>query len=95
MIGRGCGRERPITDREQNEQRQRQITTLLDYPGIGALTAGTIARNVGISVEEIETVLDAMVVSGQLARRADDRFARPDPVRDGGADHQAQPRARI
>ncbi len=84
-----------MTDREQNEQRQRQIIMLLDYPGIGMLTAGTIARNMGVSVEEIHTMLDAMVVSGQLARRADDRFAWPDPVRDGRADHRAQPRAGI
>ncbi len=84
-----------MTDREQNEQRQRQIATLLDYPGIGALTVGMIARNMGVSVGEIHAVLDAMVAAGQLARRADDRFARPDPVRDGGADHQAQPQAGI
>lgn len=84
-----------MTDREQNEQRQRQITTLLDYPGIGALAVETIARNMGVSVEEIHTVLDAMVAAGQLARRADDRFARPDPVRDGRADHRAQPRVGI
>ncbi|MDQ2785652.1 MAG: hypothetical protein M3Y58_11700 [Chloroflexota bacterium] len=84
-----------MTDREQNEQRQRQITTLLDYPGIGALTVGAIARNMGISVGEVHTLLDAMVASGQLARRTDDRFARPDPVRDGRADHQAKLRAGI
>lgn len=84
-----------MTDREQNEQRQRQIIMLLDYPGIGALTVGAIARNMGVSVEEIHAVLDAMVAAGQLARRADDRFARPDPVRDGRADHQAQLRAGI
>lgn len=84
-----------MTDREQNEQRQRQITMLLDYPGIGALTVETIARNMAISVGEVHTLLDAMVASGHLARRADDRFARPDPVREGGADPQAQPQAGI
>jgi predicted Rossmann fold nucleotide-binding protein DprA/Smf involved in DNA uptake len=79
----GRRRGRPMTDREHNERLQRQISTLLDYPGIGALTAGTIARNLGISVEETQPVLLAMVASGHLARRAGDHFARHAPVCDG------------
>lgn len=53
--------------------RERQIEVLLGYPRIGALKPGAIAANLGISQEDIQPILTALVREGRLVRH-DDRY---------------------
>lgn len=71
-----------MADDDRMAPQRRQIAMLFAYPGIGPLSDGAVAKNLGVSPQEIRPALDAMVADGALLRCADNRFARSSESRE-------------
>lgn len=59
------------------EERCRQITVLLAYPKVGALSPAAVAANLGTTEYEIRTAVQALLRAGSIVQTSDGRLADP------------------